>query len=38
LGVAFAVRAAPFPVLAQYWIAVAAILGALLWKAASSFQ
>jgi hypothetical protein len=37
-GVAFAVLAAPFPVLAQYWIAVAAILGALLWKAASSFQ
>jgi hypothetical protein len=37
-GVAFAVLAAPFPVLAQYWIAVAAILGALLWKASSSFQ
>ncbi|MEX3900888.1 MULTISPECIES: DUF4400 domain-containing protein [Paraburkholderia] len=37
-GVAFAVLAAPFPVLAQYWIAVAAVLGALLWKAAASFQ
>ncbi|RKT10582.1 uncharacterized protein DUF4400 [Paraburkholderia sp. RAU2J] len=37
-GVAFAVLAAPIPVLAQYWIAVAAILGALLWKASSSFQ
>jgi hypothetical protein len=37
-GVAFAVLAAPFPVLAQYWIAVAAVLGALLWKASSSFQ
>ncbi|EIF31889.1 hypothetical protein BCh11DRAFT_07439 [Burkholderia sp. Ch1-1] len=37
-GVAFAVLAAPFPVLAQYWIAIAAVLGTLLWKAASSFQ
>ena len=37
-GVTFAVLAAPIPVLAQYWIAVAAILAALLWKAASSFQ
>jgi hypothetical protein len=37
-GMTFAVLAAPFPVLAQYWIAVAAVLGALLWKAASSFQ
>ncbi|GJH04653.1 DUF4400 domain-containing protein [Paraburkholderia terrae] len=37
-GMTFAVLAAPFPVLAQYWIAVAALLGALLWKAASSFQ
>jgi len=37
-GVAFAVLAAPFPVMAQYWIAVSAVLGALLWRAASSFQ
>jgi len=37
-GMTFAVLAAPFPVLAQYWVAVAAVLGALLWKAASSFH
>ncbi|TCK33365.1 uncharacterized protein DUF4400 [Paraburkholderia sp. BL8N3] len=37
-GVTFAVLAAPFPVLAQYWIVVSGVLGALLWKAASSFQ
>lgn len=37
-GVAFAVLVAPVPVLAQYWVVVALCLGALLWKAASSYQ
>jgi hypothetical protein len=37
-GLAFAVLVAPVPVFAQYWIAVAAVLGALLWKASSSYQ
>lgn len=38
LGVAFAVLIAPVPVLAQYWVVVALVLGALLWKAAASYQ
>lgn len=37
-GVSFAVLVLPFPVYAQCWVAVAAVLGALLWKAASSYQ
>ncbi|CAN7794003.1 DUF4400 domain-containing protein [Paraburkholderia hospita] len=37
-GVSFAVLVLPFPIFAQCWIAVAAILGVLLWKAASSYQ
>jgi hypothetical protein len=37
-GVAFVVLVVPIPVLAQYWIAVAICLGALLWKASSSYQ
>jgi len=37
-GVSFAVLVLPVPIYAQCWIAVAAILGALLWKAASSYQ
>ncbi|MGF6292465.1 DUF4400 domain-containing protein [Paraburkholderia youngii] len=37
-GVAFAVLVAPIPVLAPCWIAIAAVLGALLWHAASSYQ
>lgn len=37
-GLTFAALVAPVPVFAQYWIAVAAVLGALLWKASSSYQ
>jgi len=37
-GTLFGVLLAPVPVLAGYWLAVAALLGALLWKAAESFQ
>ncbi|MBN3754244.1 DUF4400 domain-containing protein [Paraburkholderia sp. Tr-20389] len=37
-GTLFGVLVAPVPVLAGYWLAVAALLGALLWKAAESFQ
>lgn len=34
----FGVLVAPVPVLAAYWLIVAVLLGALLWKAAESFQ
>ena len=37
-GTFFGVLVVPIPVLAGYWVAVAALLGALLWKAAESFQ
>ncbi|KVK86647.1 DUF4400 domain-containing protein [Burkholderia sp. MSMB1498] len=37
-GVAFTVLIAPVPLLAPYWLAIAGCLGALLWKAASSYQ
>ncbi|WP_321794779.1 DUF4400 domain-containing protein [Caballeronia sp. J97] len=37
-GTLFGVLVVPLPVLAGYWVAVAALLGALLWKAAESFQ
>ncbi|SAL81030.1 hypothetical protein AWB67_05743 [Caballeronia terrestris] len=37
-GTLFGVLVVPIPVLAGYWVAVAALLGALLWKAAESFQ
>lgn len=37
-GTLFGVLVVPAPVLAGYWVAVAAVLGALLWKAAESFQ
>ena len=37
-GTLVGVLVAPVPVLAGYWLAVAALLGALLWKAAESFQ
>lgn len=37
-GVSFAVLVAPIPVLAPCWIAIAGVLGALLWHAASSYQ
>ena len=37
-GTLFGVLVAPIPVLTGYWVAVAALLGALLWKAAESFQ
>lgn len=37
-GTLFGVLVAPVPVLAVYWLVVAALLGALLWKAAESFQ
>ena len=37
-GVAFTVLIAPVPLLAPYWLAIAGSLGALLWKAASSYQ
>jgi hypothetical protein len=37
-GTLLGVLVAPVPVLAGYWLAVAALLGALLWKAAESFQ
>jgi len=38
LGVTFAVLIVPVPVLAQYWVGVAACLAILLWKAASAYQ
>lgn len=38
IGTLFGVLVVPVPVLAGYWVAVAALLGALLWKAAESFQ
>ncbi|SAK73417.1 hypothetical protein AWB80_04097 [Caballeronia pedi] len=37
-GTLFGVLVVPIPVLAGYWVAVAALLGAFLWKAAESFQ
>ncbi|SAK97104.1 hypothetical protein AWB82_07098 [Caballeronia glebae] len=37
-GTLFGVLVVPIPVLAGYWVDVAALLGALLWKAAESFQ
>ncbi|MCA8022726.1 DUF4400 domain-containing protein [Burkholderia metallica] len=37
-GMTFTVLVAPVPLLAPYWLAIAASLGALLWKAASSYQ
>ncbi|SAL48363.1 hypothetical protein AWB68_02365 [Caballeronia choica] len=37
-GMLFGVLVVPVPVLAGYWVAVAAFLGSLLWKAAESFQ
>jgi len=37
-GTLFGVLLVPVPVLASYWLVVAALLGALLWKAAESFQ
>ncbi|WP_323122527.1 DUF4400 domain-containing protein [Burkholderia alba] len=37
-GVTFTVLIAPVPLLAPYWLAIAGSLGALLWKAASSYQ
>jgi hypothetical protein len=37
-GTLFGVLVVPVPVLAGYWLVVAALLGALLWKAAESFQ
>jgi hypothetical protein len=37
-GTLFGVLVVPLPVLAGYWVAVAALLGGLLWKAAESFQ
>jgi hypothetical protein len=37
-GTLFGVLVVPVPVLAGYWLIVAALLGALLWKAAESFQ
>jgi hypothetical protein len=37
-GTLLGVLLVPVPVLAAYWLAVAALLGALLWKAAESFQ
>ncbi|RZF24276.1 DUF4400 domain-containing protein [Paraburkholderia sp. UYCP14C] len=37
-GTLFGVLVAPVPVLAGYWLVVAVLLGALLWKAAESFQ
>jgi hypothetical protein len=38
LGTLFGVLVVPIPVLVSYWLAVAALLGGLLWKAAESFQ
>jgi hypothetical protein len=38
IGTLFGVLVVPVPVLAGYWVAVTALLGALLWKAAESFQ
>jgi Domain of unknown function (DUF4400) len=38
LGTLFAVLVVPVPVVAMYWVAVGAMLGALLWKSAESFQ
>ena len=37
-GTLFAVLVVPLPVLVGYWVAVAALLGGLLWKVAESFQ
>ncbi|MDR5826081.1 DUF4400 domain-containing protein [Caballeronia sp. LZ043] len=37
-GTLFVVLVVPLPVLAAYWVVVAALLGALLWKTAESFQ
>ncbi|KND57722.1 hypothetical protein BVER_03545 [Candidatus Burkholderia verschuerenii] len=37
-GTLFGVLVVPLPVLAGYWVCVAALLGAFLWKAAESFQ
>jgi hypothetical protein len=37
-GTLFGVLVVPVPVLGGYWLAVAALLGVLLWKAAESFQ
>jgi hypothetical protein len=37
-GTLSGVLVVPVPVLASYWLVVAALLGALLWKAAESFQ
>lgn len=37
-GVSFAMLIAPIPLYAQFWVAMAAVLGALLWKASSSYQ
>ena len=37
-GTLFGVLVIPLPVLGFYWLAVGAILGLLLWKAAESFQ
>ncbi len=37
-GTLFGVLVAPVPVLSAYWLIVAVLLGALLWKAAESFQ
>ncbi|ABX19286.1 MULTISPECIES: DUF4400 domain-containing protein [Burkholderia cepacia complex] len=37
-GVTFTVLIAPLPLIAPYWLAIAACLGALLWKAASTYQ
>jgi len=38
LGTLFGVLVVPIPVIAAYWVVVAALLGGLLWKAAESFQ
>lgn len=37
-GTLFGVLVVPLPVLGFYWLAVGAVLGLLLWKAAESFQ
>ncbi len=37
-GLAFAVLVAPVPLFAQVWLVMAAVPGALLWKASSSYQ
>lgn len=38
LGTLFGVLVVPLPVVATYWVVVAAALGCLLWKSAESFQ